>query len=80
MNCEQICCLYDVQVKLHIDYSLPPVPQKHSRVPFHRREKVAKEIAKLEAADTIEKGSGPTEWVSRIVTLTKPKKTNEIRL
>ena len=70
----------DVQVKLHIDNSVPSVPQKHSRVAFHRWEKVAKEIAKLEAADTIEKVSGPTVWVSRIVTPSKPKKPEEIRL
>ena len=75
-----IGCLKGVQVKLHIDNSVPPVAQKHSRVPFHRREKVAKEIVKLEAADIIEKVSGPTEWVSRIVTPPKPKKSGEIRL
>ena len=48
--------------------------------PFHQQQKVAKEIAKLEAADVIEKVSGPTEWVSRIVTPPKPKKPEEIRL
>ena len=69
-----------VQVKLHIDNSVPPVAQKHSQVPFHRREKVAKEIVKLEAADIIEKVFGPTEWVSRIMTPHKPKKPDEIRL
>ncbi|KAK2148215.1 hypothetical protein NP493_3264g00007 [Ridgeia piscesae] len=40
-----------VQVKWHIDTFVPPVAQKHSRMPFHRRDKVAKKIVKLEAAD-----------------------------
>ena len=75
-----IGCLKGVQVKLHIDNSFHPVDQKHSRVSFHRREPVAKEFAKLEAADIIEKVSSPTEWVSRIVSLHKPKKLDEIRL
>ena len=75
-----IGCLKGVQVKLHIDNSVPPVAQKHSRVPFHRREKAAKEIAKLKAADIVDKVSGPTEWVSIIVTPPKPKKPDGIRL
>ena len=72
--------LKGVQVKLHIDKSVPPVAVRHNRVPFHQQQKVAKEINKLEAADIIEKVSGPTEWVSRIVTPPKPKKPDEIRL
>ena len=72
--------LKGVQVKLHIDTSVPPVAVRHNRVPFHQQQKGAKEIAKLEAADVIEKVSGPTEWVSRIVTPPKPKKPHEIRL
>ena len=75
-----IGCLKGVQVKLHIDHSVPPVAQKHNRVPFHKQAKVAKEIAKLGADDIIERVSGPTEWVSRIVTPPKPKKPDEIRL
>jgi hypothetical protein len=39
-----IGCLKDVEVKLHIDKSIPPVARKHNRVPFHLREKVEKEI------------------------------------
>ena len=67
-------------MKWHIDTFVPPVAQKHSRMPFHRRDKVAKKIVKLEAADIIEKMSGPTEWVSRIVTPSKPMKPGEITL
>ena len=48
---------------------------KYNRVPFHRREKVEKEIQKLVDADIIERVTdGPTEWVSRIVNPSKPKK------
>ena len=67
-------------MKFHMDKSVPPVAVRHSRVPLHQQQKVAKEIAKLEAADVIEKVSGPTEWVSRIVTPPKPKQRDEIRL
>ena len=44
------------------------------------RDKVAAEIKKLEQEGIIEKVSGPTEWVSRIVTPPKPKSPGEIRL
>ena len=42
--------------------------------------KVAAGIQKLEQEGIIEKVSGPTEWVSRIVTPHKLKSPNEIRL
>lgn len=67
-------------VKVHVDKSVPPVARKHSRVPFHLRDKVEKEIKKLEEQDIIEKVTGPTEWVSRIVTPPKPKNPSEIRV
>ena len=76
-----IGCLRGQQLQLHIDPSVPPIATKYNRVPFHRREKVEKEIQKLVVADIIERViDGPTEWVSRIVTPLKPKKTDEIRL
>ena len=71
--CESIGCLKDTEVMLHIDKSIPPVASKHSRTPFHMRDKVASEIEHLEKQGVIEKISGPTEWVSRIVTPPKPK-------
>ena len=55
-----IGCLKNVQVKLHIDTSVPPVAVRHNRVPFHQQQKVAKEIAKLEAADIIECQAQPS--------------------
>ena len=75
-----IGCLKNTQVTLHIDKTVPPVARKHDRTPFHMRTKVAAEIQKLEQEGIIEKVSGPTEWVSRIVTPPKPKSPNEIRL
>ena len=71
--------LKNLEVKLHIDKTVPPIARKHSRVPFHNRDKVAKELQRLQEQD-IEKVSGPTEWVSRIVTPPKPKSPDEIRL
>ena len=72
--------LKNVVVTLHIDKSVTPVARKQSRVSFHLRDKAAAEIDKLIRADIIEKVTGPTEWVSRIVTPPKPKKPEEIRL
>ena len=69
--CEGIGCLKDTEVMLHIEKSVPPVASKHSRSPFHMRDKVAREIEKV---------SGPAEWVSRIVTPPRPKSPGEIRL
>lgn len=43
-------------------------------------DKVAAEIQKLEQEGIIEKVSGPTEWVSRIVAPPKPKSPFEITL
>lgn len=68
------------RVTVHIDKNIPPVARKHSRVPFHLRNKVEKELQKLEEQDIIEKVTGPTEWVSRIVTPPKPKNPSEIRV
>ena len=75
---EGIGKLKDKEIKLHIDESVPPVAQPHRRIPFHMREKVEKELQRLEQLDIIEKVDGPTEWVSPIVVA--PKKNGEIRL
>ena len=72
--------LKDFDVQLHIDKSVSPVARKHSRVPFLLRPQVEKELERLENQDIIEKVSGPTLWVSRIVAAPKPKKKNEIRI
>ena len=72
--------LKDFQVKLHIDTNVQPTCQPHRRVPFHVRQKVEKELQKLEDDDVIEKVTGPTPWVSPIVTPPKPKDPDKVRI
>ena len=36
--------LKDCEVKLHIDRTVPPVANKHYRIPFHLRDKVEEEL------------------------------------
>ena len=68
-----------VKVKLHVDPDVKPVAQKHRRVPFHLREKLEKELERLEQAGIIEKVDTATDWVSPLV-LTPKKGTDEIRM
>ena len=75
-----IGCFKGEAVMLHIDRTVPPIARKHSQVPFHLRTKVEKELNKLLEEDIIERVTGPTEWVSRIVTPPKPKNPEEIRV
>lgn len=48
------------RVTVHIDKGVPPVARKHSRVPFHLRDKVEKALETLEEQDILEKVTGPT--------------------
>ena len=75
---EGIGKLKDKEIKLHIDESVSPVAQPHRRIPFHMRDKVEKELQRLEQLDVIETVDGPTEWVSPIVVVQK--KNGKIRL
>lgn len=77
---EGIGMLKDFQVKLHIDTNVQPTCQPHRRVPFHIRQRVEHELQKLEDNDIIETVTGPTPWVSPIVTPPKPKNLNEVRI
>ncbi len=72
--------LKDFEVTLHIDPEVTPSACKHNRVPFHLRLKVEQEIYRLLREDIIEEVTGPTEWVSSIVTPPKPKNPQEIRI
>ncbi|KAL8584615.1 hypothetical protein ACOMHN_002344 [Nucella lapillus] len=76
---EGIGKLKNMNVIIHIDGNVTPVARKHSRVTLHLRGKVEKELERLVKEDVIEKISGPTEWVSRIVVVPKPK-SDDIRL
>ncbi|CAC5406712.1 unnamed protein product [Mytilus coruscus] len=67
-------------IKLHIDENVKPVAQRHRTTPFYLRDKIEKELIKLQEQDLIEKVEGtPTPWLSPIVTLHK-KNPEEIRL
>ena len=70
--------LKDFRVKLHINPEVQPTCQPHRRVPFHVRQKVEEELRKLEEDDIIERVTGPTPWVSPIVTPPKPKDPDQV--
>ena len=70
--------LKGVEVKLHINPSVPPVAQPARRIPFHLRKKVEQELHKLEQQDIIERVEGPTPWVSPLVVI--PKKNGDVRI
>ena len=71
--------LKDYEVKLHIDKSVPPVAQRERRIPFALREKVNKELEKLERAGIIEDVTDePTPWLNPLVIV--PKSDGSIRL
>lgn len=52
--------LKEIEVKLHIDQSIPPVAQKLRPILFNICELVTEEIWRLEELDVIEKASHPT--------------------
>ena len=74
--------LKGTSVQLHVDPSIPPVARKHTRVPFQLRtcKKVETELTRLESEGIIEKVTGPTEWISPLVVVEKPKNISEVRL
>ncbi|XP_014665329.1 PREDICTED: uncharacterized protein LOC106807502 [Priapulus caudatus] len=65
------------QVKLHVREDVSPVAQPHRRIPYHTREKLEKEVKRLEELDIIEKVDGPTPWVTPVVVAPKPKNPDE---
>jgi hypothetical protein len=72
--------LRNKQIELIIDEAVKPVAQKQRRIPFHLREKVERELSKLEHDDIIEPvpDTEETEWISPLVIV--PKKDDKIRL
>ncbi|GFO38518.1 RNA-directed DNA polymerase-like protein [Plakobranchus ocellatus] len=72
--------LQDHNVKLYIDKTIQPVAQKYRRIPFHIRKQLDKHLDKEEEMGVIEKATGPTPWVSSLVTVLKPKNPDEIRV
>lgn len=73
-------CMKDKAIKLHIDDTVTPVALPHGRIPFHIRAKVEEELRKLEAADIIERATGPTPCFSPIVVAPKRKQPREERI
>jgi hypothetical protein len=55
------------KVKFFIDDQVPPVFQPARPIPFHLREKMARELEKMEKEDIIEPHHGPAPWVSNVV-------------
>lgn len=71
----------DYKVKLHVDESIKPVIQKERRIPFALREKVNKELERLESEDIIEDVTGePTDWLNPLVIVPKGDKDGNIRV
>ena len=65
-----------MEVKLHIDSSIPPVAQQARRILFHLCKKVGKEFDHLEEQGIIEKVDASTPWVSPLVIT--PKKNGDV--
>ena len=70
--------LQGYKVKFHIDESIPPVYQGARPIPFHLREKLNKELEKMEREEIIEQHEGPAPWVSNLVLA--PKDDGAIRV
>ena len=58
----------DFQVTIRINPDVQPTCRPHRRAPFHISQKVESELRQLEDEDLIERVTGPTPWVSPIVT------------
>ena len=70
--------LKGVEVKLHINQSVPHVAQRARQTPYHMRKKVAKELDQLEKQGIIEKVDSPMPWVFPLVIT--PKKSGDVRI
>jgi len=67
------------QIKLHIDSKIPPIQQLVRRVPWHTRQKVEKELTRLQELDILEKVNEPTTWLNPYVVVPN-KPGDQIRL
>ena len=68
------------QVKLHVDTSIKPVATPARPVPYHLKERVSKEIDKMNQQDVIEEhpATEPAPWISNAVIA--PKADGAIRM
>ena len=60
------------QVHLNVDSDTRPAVMPPRRVPIAIKPKLKDELQRLEELDMIEKVTGPTDWVSSLVTVVKP--------
>ena len=67
-----------VIINLHIESSVPPLTQRHRRIPFPVRKNVEAELKRLREMDVIKEVTGPTPWVSPVVVV--PKNDNDVRI
>ncbi len=77
---EKVGKLKGYKVKLHVDRTITPKQQPYRRVPYHLAKPIEKELDKLIENDVIEAIEKPSEWVSALVAVPKPKKPGEVRL
>ena len=68
------------KVKLHIDHNVQPKQQPYRRVAHHLVKPIEKEINKLIEDGIIERVNKPSDWVSALVSVPKPKKHGEVRI
>ncbi|PAA47987.1 hypothetical protein BOX15_Mlig015622g2, partial [Macrostomum lignano] len=66
-----IGCVKDVEVGIHLQDGAVPVCHPPSRIPVHLREAAQRELDDQLQAGIIEKVTGPSEWVARIVVVPK---------
>ncbi|XP_058458875.1 uncharacterized protein K02A2.6-like [Malaya genurostris] len=68
----------NVQVKLSIDYTVPPRKLAYLRIPVALENKVSQKLQEMLDADIIEPVFGPSDWISPMVVV--PKGAHDIRL
>jgi hypothetical protein len=67
-----------VEVKVQMREDAVPVCHPPSRVPIHLKDAVVKELQSLIKMGVIERVTGPSRWVSRMVTV--PKASGDVRI
>ena len=65
-------------MRFYVANTIPPVHQPARPIPFHLREKLDRDLKKMEQEDIIEKHHGPAPWVSNLVL--SPKEDGGIRV
>ena len=65
-------CITDVEYHIQLDPTHRPVIHPPRRVPVKLRSKLKEELLRMERLGVIEPVREPTDWVSSLVTVTKP--------